>query len=154
MPQTIDRLSGCTLFTKFDIRCGYNNICIKPGDKWKAALLTLEGLFEPTVMFFGLTNSPATFQMMMNTIFRKQVAQGWLSVYMDDLAIHMRRRPGEMEEEHRQRHKEYIHTILDILEENDLYLKPEKCAFEQEEIDYLGIIVGQGTLKMDPKKIQ
>jgi len=61
IPQTIDCLSGCTLFTKFDIQWEYNNICIKPGDEWKAAFLTPEGLFEPTVMFFSLTNSPATF---------------------------------------------------------------------------------------------
>src|SRR5258707_11230869 len=81
-------ISGCTLFTKFDIRWGYNNVRIKEGDEWKAAFLTPEGLFEPTVMFFGLTNSPATFQMMMNMIFRREIAQGWLSVYMDDLAIH------------------------------------------------------------------
>ncbi len=154
IPQTIDCLSGCTLFTKFDIQWGYNNICIKPGDEWKAAFLTPEGLFEPTVMFFGLTNFPATFQMMMNTIFWKQVVQGWLSVYMDNLAIHTKQCPGETEEEHQQCHKKYIHIILNILEEHDLYLKPEKCAFEQEEINYLGVIVGQGTLKMDPKKIQ
>src|SRR5258708_10326373 len=101
IPQAIDDLSGCTLFTKFDIRWGYNNICIKPGDESKAAFLMPEGLFKPTVMFFRLTNSPATFQMMMNTIFCKQVAQGWLSVYMDDLAIHTKRCPGETEEEHR-----------------------------------------------------
>src|SRR5258708_179250 len=105
-------------------------------------------------MFFGLTNSPATFQMMMNTIFWKQVAQGWLSVYMDDLAIHTKRCPGETEEKHQRRHKKYVHIVLNILEENDLYLKPEKCTFKQKEIDYLGVIVGQGTLKMDPKKIQ
>ncbi len=154
IPQTIDHLSGCMLFTKFDIWWGYNNIHIKPGDKWKAAFLTPEGLFKPTVMFFGLTNSPATFQMMMNTIFQKQVAQGWLSVYMDDLAIHMKWHPGETEEEHRQCHREYIHIVLDILEAHDLYLKPKKCAFEQTEIDYLGIIIGQGMLKMDPKKIK
>src|SRR5258707_10990724 len=113
-----------------------------------------KGLFEPTIMFFGLTNSPATFQMMMNTIFHKQVAQGWLSVYMDDLTIHTKRCPGETEEEHQRHHKEYIHIILDILEEHNLYLKPKKCAFKQEEIDYLGVIVGEGTLKMDPKKIK
>src|SRR5258708_30506158 len=105
-------------------------------------------------MLFGTTNSPATFQMMMNHIFRKQVAQGWISVYMDDLAIHTKRRPGETEEEHWRRHKEYVHIVLDILEKHDLYLKHEKCAFKQEEIDYLGVIVGQGMLKMDPKKIQ
>jgi len=70
IPEVIDRLSRCTLFTKFNICWGYNNVHIKEGDKWKAAFLTHEGLFEPTVMFFGLTNSSATFQMMMNTIFR------------------------------------------------------------------------------------
>jgi len=88
IPQVIDRLRGCTLFTKVDVRWGYNNIHIKEGNEWKAAFLTPEGLFEPTVMFFGLTNSPTTFQMMMNTIFRTEVAQGWLSVYMDDIAVH------------------------------------------------------------------
>ena len=76
IPQVIDRLRGCTLFTKVDVRWGYNNIRIKEGDEWKAAFLTLEGLFKPTIMFFSLTNSPATFQMMMNTIFRTEVAQG------------------------------------------------------------------------------
>jgi len=98
--QTIDRLSRCTLFTKFDVQWGYNNICIKEGDEWKAAFLTPEGLFEPMVMFFGLTNSPATFQMMMNTIFRKEVAQGWLSVYMDDIAIYTKWRPDKTEQQH------------------------------------------------------
>ena len=73
---------------------------------------------------------------------------------MDDLAIHTKQRPGETKEEHWQHYKEYIHIIFDILEKHNLYLKPEKCTFEQEEIDYLGVIIGQGTLKMDPKKIQ
>jgi hypothetical protein len=154
IPEVIDRLSGCTLFTKFDVRWGYNNIRIQEGDEWKAAFLTPEGLFEPTVMFFGLTNLPATFQMMMNTIFRREVALGWLSVYMDDIAIHTKPRPGETEEEHHARHQEYVHLVLDRLEANNLYLKPEKCAFEQKEIDYLGVIVGGNTLKMGPKKIE
>ncbi len=88
IPQVINRLRGCTLFTKVDVCWGYNDIRIKEGDEWKATFLTPEGLFKPTVMFFGLTNSPATFQMMMNTIFHTKVAQGWLSVYMDNIAIH------------------------------------------------------------------
>ena len=62
--------------------------------------MTPEGLFEPTVMFFGLTNSPATFQMMINTIFRREVALGWLSVYMDDIAIHTKPKQGETDKEH------------------------------------------------------
>jgi Reverse transcriptase (RNA-dependent DNA polymerase) len=104
IPQVIDRLSGCTLFTKFNIRWGYNNIWIKEGDEWKAAFLTKEGLFEPTVMFFRLTNSPATFQRMMNTIFQLEVAQGWLSVYMDDMAIHTKLHTNETKEQHLQQH--------------------------------------------------
>jgi hypothetical protein len=154
IPQVIDRLSGCTLFSTFDVRWGYNNIRIKDGDEWKAAFLTHEGLFEPTVMFFGLTNSPATFQMMMNTIFRTEVAQGWVSVYMDDIAIHTKPLDNETEEQHRRRHQKYVHHILDKLEANDLYLKPEKCQFETDEITYLGVIVGKGQLRMDPTKLK
>ena len=105
IPSVVDRLAGCTLFTKFDIRWGYNNIRIKPGDEWKAAFLTPEGLFEPTVMFFGLTNSPATFQMMMNTIFRQPVMLGWFSIFMDDGVIHTKQKPGETKEQHVARHR-------------------------------------------------
>jgi hypothetical protein len=141
IPQTIDRLSGCTLFTKFNVRWGYNNVRIKDGDEWKAAFLTPEGLFEPMVMFFGLTNSPATFQMMMNTIFRKEVSQGWLLVYMDDIAIHTKQQPEEMEEQHQRRHQNYTHYVLEKLEKHNLYLKPEKCEFAKQEIEYLGVII-------------
>jgi hypothetical protein len=69
IPSVINQLTGCTLVTKFNICWGYNNIQIKPRDEWKVAFLTPEGLFEPTVMFFSLTNSLATFKMMMNIIF-------------------------------------------------------------------------------------
>ena len=118
------------------------------------AFLTPEGLFEPTVMFFGLTNSPATFQRMMNTIFRKEVAEGWMLVYMDDIAIHTKPRPQETKEQHLRRHRQYTHHVLDLLEKYDLYLKPEKCEFEKEEIKYLGVIIGKGMLQMDKKKLR
>src|ERR1700720_3394628 len=85
--ELVDRLSGAKVFTKMDVRWGYNNICIKEGDKWKAAFRTNVGLFEPTVMFFGLTNSPAPFQNFMNHIFKPLVDQGVVAVYMDDILI-------------------------------------------------------------------
>ncbi len=151
--QVIDQLRGCTLFTKVDVQWGYNNIRIKEGNEWKAAFLTPEGLFEPTVMFFGLTNSPATFQMMMNTIFHTEVAQGWLSVYMDDIAIHTKPEPNETKQQHLEWHCLYTHHMLHKLEQNDLYLKPKKCDFEKKEIDYLGIIVSNSKIQMDPKKL-
>jgi hypothetical protein len=72
----IHDLAGKKLFTKFDIQWGYNNIHIKEGDEWKGAFKTSKGLFEPTVMFFGVTNSLATFQTMMDDIFQEEVAQG------------------------------------------------------------------------------
>ena len=105
-------------------------------------------------MFFGLTNSPATFQMMMNHIFRIQVAQGWLSVYMDDITIHTKPNKGETDEQHQKHHKTLMHQVLDILKKNDLYLKPEKCEFLKKEIDYLGVIIGNNKIKMDPSKLK
>ena len=105
-------------------------------------------------MFFRLTNSPATFQTMMNAIFHQEVGEGWLSIYMDDMAIHMSRLSHETKEQHIQWHCTYVHRVLTKLEENDLYLKPEKCEFEKEEIKYLGVIVGKNHLKMSLKKLQ
>ena len=83
----IDQVKDAKVFTKFDIQWGYNNIRIRDGDQWKAAFITHKGLFEPTVMFFGLCNSPATFQRFMNDSFRDMIAEGWLVIYMDDLLI-------------------------------------------------------------------
>ena len=78
---------------------------------------------------------------------------GWFSIFMDDGVIHTKQRPDKTKEQHIMQHHCYVYEIFDILAENDLYVKPEKCAFEQEEIEYLGIIVGRGQLCMDPKKL-
>jgi Reverse transcriptase (RNA-dependent DNA polymerase) len=92
-------------------------------DQWKAVFITNEGLFEPRVMFFGLTNSPATFQTMMNGIFAEELRQDWLTIYMDDILVHTPRD----KDVHRQR----VHQVLKKLADHDLFLKPEKCQFEQ-----------------------
>ena len=91
--ELMDRLTRVhghrlALFTKLDIWWGYNNICIRDSDQWKAAFKTNCGLFEPMVMFFGLTNAPATFQSMMNFIFRNLINEGYVTIYMDDILIH------------------------------------------------------------------
>jgi len=143
--KLIDRFHTSKIFTKMDVRWGYNNIRIKEGDEWKAAFRTNMGLFEPTVMFFGLMNSPATFQNFMNHIFRDLIAKGVVEVYMGDILVHT-----ITIEEHRQVTRE----VLRILRENNLFLKPEKCVFHQTEVEYLGMIVGNGTVRMDPAKIQ
>jgi len=85
--ELVSQLRGARYFTKLDVRWGFNNVRIKPGDEWKAAFRTNRGLFEPLVMFFGMTNSPATFQTMMNDIFWNLIAEGIVVVYLDDILI-------------------------------------------------------------------
>src|SRR6202040_192781 len=139
-----DKLGPAKTFSKMDVRWGYNNICIKEGDEWKAAFRTNYGLFEPTVMFFGLTNSPATFQNFMNHIFKPLIDQGVMAVYMDDILIFT-----QTHEEHTQ----VVREVLHILRENNLFLKLEKCVFHQPEVEYLGLIVGNRQARMDPAKV-
>ena len=83
----IDKLQNAKYFTKLDIHLGYNNIRIREGDEWKGAFKTPFGLYEPTVMFFRMTNSPATFQHMMDTIFGEMTDKQLIVVYMDDILI-------------------------------------------------------------------
>jgi len=83
----INCLQATHFFTKLDVHWGYNNVHIKEGDKWKAAFWTNRGLFEPLAMFFGLTNSPATFQTMMNNIFQDLIFEGVVCIYLDDILI-------------------------------------------------------------------
>ena len=144
--ELVYNLAGKKLFSRFDVQWGYNNIHIKEGNKWKAAFKISEGLFEPTVMFFGLTNSLATFQTMMDDIFCKEIAQGWLRIYMDDILIAME---SSLED-----HKLKVHYILDKLEPYDLFLKPKKCSFGIKEVEYLRVIIGNGSMKMDPVKAE
>jgi len=138
--ELIYDLAEKRLFSKFNIRWGYNNICIKDSNEYKAAFKTSEGLFEPTVMFFGLTNSLATFQTMMDNIFQEEIAQGWLCIYMDDMII--------ATEDDEALHELRVNHILDKLEKFDLFLKPEKCRFHQCEVEYLGVLIGNGSVNV------
>ena len=142
--ELISRVQGASLFSKFDIRWGYNNVRIKEGDKWKAAFITNQGLFKPRVMFFGLTNSPAMFQTMMNAIFAKELHENWLTIYMDDILVHTTNDITA--------HREKVHKVLQKLRQHDLYLKPEKCQFEQKKVEFLGVILEKETVQMDPAK--
>jgi hypothetical protein len=128
-----------------DVRWGYNNIHIKDGDTWKAAFRTNRGLFEPLVMFFGLTNSLATFQTMMNDIFREEIAEGWVVIYMDDILVFSK---------DKHEHQEQVKRILEKLRQHQLSLKAEKCYFEKEEIEFLGLIISEKGIRMDPHKVK
>jgi hypothetical protein len=140
----LDKLKGTNIFTKLDIRWGYHNVRIKEGDEWKGAFKTNKGLFKPTVMFFGLCNLPATFQAMMNDIFRDMLNEGWLIIYMDDILIYSNN-PDE--------HRQWTLRVLARLCENDLFLKVEKCKFDMKEVEYLGLIISKNKIAMDPTKL-
>lgn len=142
--EIIAKLRHARVFTKMDVRWGFNNIQIREGDKHKAAFLTNQGLFEPTMMFFGLCNSPATFQTMMNNLLKNLILQGVVMVYMDDILIYTKTLA---------KHQKVVLKVLDILERNKLYLKPEKCEFKKPKIEYLGVIIGDGKVEMDLAKL-
>ena len=95
-------------------------------------------------MFFGLTNSPATFQTMMNDIFHELIMEGVVVVYLDDILIFT-----ETVEEH----QKVTWRVLELLAKHKLYLQPEKCEFEKTRIEYLGVIISHNSVEMDPIKV-
>ena len=141
----LDKLKGAKYFMKLDLRSGYNNVWIKDGDQWKAAFKTSRGLFEPTVMFFGLCNSLATFQQMMDTIFWDEIHEAWVIIYMDDIFIFTRELIINIR---------HTWKILQKLWDNNLFVKPEKCVFWQNKVEYLGMIIKENKISMDPVKLQ
>jgi len=143
--DVLENIGTKKVFTKMDLRWGYNNVRIKEGDEWKAAFTTPEGLFEPTVMFFGLTNSPATFQAMMNELLRDLTNTGKVAVFIDDVIV-----GTETEEEH----DKLVAEVIKRLEENDLYVKPEKCKWKVREVDFLGVVIGPEGIKMEKEKVK
>jgi hypothetical protein len=127
-------------------RCplGYNNVRIHEGNEIKATFHTNKGLFEFLVMYFGLTNSTATFQLMMNEIFQDLITDSVVSIYLNDILIFT----NTFEE-----HCQITCLVLDRMCEHKLYLQPEKCEFEKTRIEYLGIIISYNKVEMDPVKI-
>ena len=150
-------LGGARLYTKFDVRQGYNNIRIKEADAHKAAFKTRRGLHQPRVMMFGLCNSPATFQNFMNDRYRSAIAKHerlgtFIRIYMDDIAIATKLTGSP--EEVKAAHVAAVSDVLQVASDNDLYFKLEKCVFHAQSIDYLGVILEEGVTRMDPVKIQ
>ena len=102
------------------------------------------GVYEPTVMFFGLTNSPATFQVIINDILRDLINTGEVAAFMDNVLV---------ETEDEKQHDKIVEEVLKRMEENDLYIKPEKYIWKVREINFLGLIIGSGEIKMQEEKV-
>ena len=143
IPELLDRLSTASIFTKIDLRGAYNLVRIRPGDEWKTSFRCRYGQYEYLVMPFGLTNAPAVFQFLMNDILR-EFLDFFVVVYLDDILIY-----SNSEEEH----IKHVKLVLQRLRENKLYAKLEKCSFHKQDVEFLGYIVSDKGVSMDPTKI-
>lgn len=139
-----DALFGSIIFTKIDLKSGFNLIRMKKGHEWKTAFRTCYGLFEFNVMSFGLTNAPAAFQGMINHIFRDLIDQGLLS-YIDDLLIY-----ASSKEEH----DKIVIEVLKRLQKYNLAINPSKCVWDAEELEYLGYIISAKGIAMSKDKVE
>jgi len=140
----INSIGKKKVFTKMDLRWSYNNVRIKEEDEWKAAFSMPEGSFEPMVMFFGLTNSLAMFQAMMNDLLRDLVVEEKVAVFINDVMIATEIEKG---------HNKIVKEILKRLEENDLFVKPEKCVWKVREVGFLGVIIREDGVGMKKEKV-
>jgi hypothetical protein len=138
-----NQLRGASVFSKIDLRSGYHQLRIRPSDIPKTAFITKYGLYEFTVMSFGLTNAPAFFRNLMNSVFMDYLDK-FVVVFIDDILIY-----SQSEEEH----ADHLRMVLQRLREHQLYAKLSMCEFWISEVLFLGHIINKEGLAMDPKKV-
>jgi hypothetical protein len=138
-----DHLRGVSVFTKIDLRSGYHQLRIRPSNIPKTTFITKYGLYEFTVMSFGLTNAPAFFMNLMNSVFMDYLDK-FVVVFIDDILIY-----SQSEEEH----VNHLKMVLQRLREHQLYAKLSKCEFWIDEVMFLGHIINKDGLAVDPKKV-
>jgi len=143
MYEMLDSLRDAKYLSKLDLNGGFNQVRVKDADAHKTAIRTPLGSFEFLAMPMGLCNAPATFQRLMNRVLHSQIGRCCF-VYLDDILIF-----SSSEEEHLQ----HLREVLTALRNNQLYAKPGKCLIATPEIQFLGHVVGNGLLKVDPSKI-
>ncbi|KAJ0894123.1 putative nucleotidyltransferase, Ribonuclease H [Helianthus annuus] len=139
-----DQLGNARYFSKLDLRSGYYQVRIAQGDEAKTTCITRYGSYEFLVMPFGLTNAPATFCTLMNKLFHPFLDK-FVVVYLDDIVVYSR----TLKE-----HVEHLRQVFQVLRENELYVKLEKCSFAQEEVEFLGHKIKEGRLMMDDAKVK
>jgi hypothetical protein len=137
-------LVGAKVFSKIDLRSGYHQIKSRVSDIPKTAFSTRYGLYEYLVMSFGLTNAPAYFMYLMNSMFMPELDK-FVVVFIDDILVYSR-----SEDEH----TKHLHTILQRLHNHRLYAKFSKCDFWLREIKFLGHTILQDGIAVDPEKVQ
>ena len=139
-----DQLVGAKVFSKIDLRSGYHQIKIRAEDIPKTTFSTRYGLYEYLVMSFGLTNAPAHFMYLMNSVFMPELDK-FVVVFIDDILIY-----SKNEEEH----TEYLRIVLRRLREHKLYAKFTKCEFWLKKVQFLDHVISEDGIFVDPSKIQ
>jgi hypothetical protein len=139
-----DQMKGASVFSKIDLRSGYHQLKIRESDIPKTAFHTRYGLYEYTVMSFGLTNAPAYFMYLMNKVFLEYVDK-FVVVFIDGILIF-----SKMEEEHEKR----LRLVLEKLRSNQLYTKFSKCEFWLTKVAFLGHVISVGGVSVDPGKVR
>ena len=142
--ETLMQLSRARYYTTLDIRGAYNLLRMAEGEEWKTAFRTCYGLFKSLVMPFGLTNAPADFQQFINDVLHPFL-DNFCTAYLDDILIYS---------DTLQEHTIHVKQVLEVLAKAGLHLKLEKCEFHRTEVTYLGLIISNEGVKMDPRKVK
>jgi hypothetical protein len=139
-----DHLSKAKVFSKIDLRLGYHQIKIRPQDIPKTAFFTRYGLYEYLVMSFGLTNAPAYFMYLMNSVFMPKLDK-FVIVFIDDILVYS---------ENETDHVEHLRIVLTRLRDHQLYAKFSKCEFWLKTVPFLSHVLSENRISVDPSKVQ